>query len=83
MSGIKIGNGAVVANNSHVVKNVDDYCIVGGNPAKLIKKRFSDEEIKKLLKLEWWKLDDKIINEISPLLCSSNLDGLFKHFNII
>jgi virginiamycin A acetyltransferase len=53
MSGVTIGDGAVIANNSHVVKNVEPYTLVGGNPAKLIKYRFSKEQIEKLLKIKW------------------------------
>lgn len=51
MSGVTIGDGAVIANNSHVVKNVEPYSLVGGNPAKLIKYRFSQEQIKNYYKL--------------------------------
>ena len=82
MSGVKIGDGAILANNSHVVKDVEPYTMVGGNPAKVIKKRFSDEVIEKLLILKWWEMDDKTINEITPLLCSPNLDELFNRFNL-
>lgn len=52
--GIQIGTGAIVAAGSVVVKDVPPYAIVGGNPAKIIKYRFSDEQIKSLLALEWW-----------------------------
>ena len=73
MSGIKIGDGAVLANNSHVVKDVEPYSIVGGNPAKLIKYRFDKDVIEKLLEIKWWDLSDDKINELSPLLCSENI----------
>lgn len=56
-SGVTISNGAIVAANSCVVKNVGPYEIVGGNPAKVIKKRFSDNLIERLLKSEWWNYD--------------------------
>ena len=82
MSGVKIGDGAVIANNSHIVKDIEPYSMVGGNPGKLIKKRFSDEVIEKLLTLKWWEMDDNTINEITPLLCSPNLDELFNRFNL-
>ena len=78
MSGVIIGDGAVIANNSHVVKNVEPYTIVGGNPAKPIRKRFDDETITKLLKLKWWDFEDNEINKILPILCSSNLNELFE-----
>ena len=74
MSGITIGDGAVIANNSHVVKNVESYSIIGGNPAKLIKYRFTNEQIEKLLKIKWWYWDDKKINEKTSLLCNNNID---------
>jgi acetyltransferase-like isoleucine patch superfamily enzyme len=70
MSGVTIGDGAVIAANSHVVKDVGPYEIVGGNPAKFIKKRFSDEIINLLLELRWWELPDNQIREITQKLCS-------------
>jgi virginiamycin A acetyltransferase len=54
MSGVTIGNGAVVAALSVVTKDVPPYAIVGGNPAKIIKYRFSEEQIEKLLLIKWW-----------------------------
>ena len=75
MSGVTIGDGAVIANNSHVVKNVEPYSLVGGNPARLIKYRFSPEQIEKLLKIKWWYWDDNKINEFTPLLCNNNIDA--------
>jgi len=74
MSGVKIGDGAVIANNSHVVKDVEPYTIVGGNPAKPIRKRFSDEVINKLLELKWWEWEDSKINLAAPYLCSPNIE---------
>jgi acetyltransferase-like isoleucine patch superfamily enzyme len=76
MSGVTIGNGAVVAANSVVTKDVPDYCIVAGNPAKVVKKRFTDEQITELLQNPWWELSDKEIEPLIPLLCSNNIDGL-------
>jgi len=73
MSGITIGDGSVIANNSHVVKNVEPYTIIGGNPAKLIRYRFSEQQIEKLLEIKWWNWDDEKINKFSPLLCN-NID---------
>jgi len=54
LSGVTIGDGAVVAAGSVVTKDVPPYAIVGGNPAKFIKKRFSDETIAAMLKIRWW-----------------------------
>lgn len=57
MEGITIGDGAVVAAGAIVTKNVPPYAIVGGVPAKVIKYRFDEETIKKLLELKWWEKD--------------------------
>ena len=56
-----IGDGAVIASDSVVVKNVPPYAIVGGNPAKIIKYRFPEKIIEALLRIKWWEWDlDKI-----------------------
>jgi serine acetyltransferase len=68
MSGVKVNNGAVIAANSHVIKNVEPYEVVGGNPARHIKFRFKDEIIKELLELKWWELSNSDIKNISHLL---------------
>jgi len=75
MSGVTIGDGCVIANNSHVIKNAKPYSLIGGNPAKFIKFRFTEKQIESLLHIKWWDLDKDIINTISPLLCSDNIDN--------
>ena len=68
MAGVTIGDGAIIATNSTVIKDVEPYSIVGGNPAKEIKKRFSDETIAKLLELQWWNWDiEKITANVQHL----------------
>lgn len=54
LGGVTIGDGAVVGAGSVVTKNVEPYSIVAGNPAKTIRKRFGDETINELLKIQWW-----------------------------
>ena len=81
MSGVTIGDGAVIANNSHVVKNVEPYSLVGGNPAKLIKYRFTSEQIEKLLVIKWWFWDDAKINRFTKLLCNNNIDTFIEAAN--
>jgi len=76
MAGVTIGDGAIIATNSTVVKDVEPYSIVGGNPAKEIKKRFSDEEIAKLLALKWWDKDLEWISENVSKLTGMDIDGL-------
>jgi len=68
MAGIKIGDGAIIGTNSTVVKDVEPYTIVGGNPAKEIRKRFEKKTIDTLLELQWWNWDiEKITNNIQKL----------------
>jgi len=74
MMGIQIGDGAIIAANSHVVKDVEPYSIVGGNPAKVLKKRFTDEQIQKLLEIKWWDWTEEKINEALPYLCNPDID---------
>ncbi|USA52082.1 CatB-related O-acetyltransferase [Acinetobacter sp. C32I] len=58
-SDINIGDGAIIASNSIVTKDVPPYMIVGGNPAKIIRPRFSDDIIEKLIDLKWWRFHKK------------------------
>ncbi len=80
-SGVKIGDGAVVAGNSVVVRDVDPYSVCGGVPAKMIKKRFENEEIKKLLLIKWWDWELEKIKKSVPLLCSDNVKDFINEFS--
>jgi acetyltransferase-like isoleucine patch superfamily enzyme len=80
MSGVNISDGSILASNSHINKDVGPYEVWGGNPARFIKKRFTDEQITKLLEIKWWNLDDNKINEILPYICSNNIDEFIKIF---
>ncbi|RXJ68255.1 type B chloramphenicol O-acetyltransferase [Halarcobacter ebronensis] len=79
MAGVKIGDGAVIGSRALITKDVEPYTIVGGNPAKTIKKRFSEDEISMLLEMSWWDWSLDKIKEAMPLLCSSDIVSLY-HF---
>ncbi|WP_224488618.1 CatB-related O-acetyltransferase [Robertkochia flava] len=72
MPGVTIGDGAIIAANSNVTKDVPPYTVVGGNPAQEIRKRFPEEKIRKLLEIRWWDWDiDKITRNIQHLTGNS------------
>lgn len=76
MPGVKIGDGAIVAAKSVVTGDVPAYAIVGGNPAKLIRKRFSDEVIETLLEIAWWNWDSEKITRNLEQIVAADLDAL-------
>lgn len=76
MAGVTIGDGAIIATNSTVIKDVEPYSIVGGNPAIEIKKRFSIDQIERLLQLKWWEWDIAKITENIQYLTDSDIDKL-------
>ena len=81
LSGVTIGDGAVIGSRALVAKNVEPYSIVGGNPAKEIKKRFDQEIIEQLLKIKWWEWDDQKISENVSFLCSENIQDFISKFS--
>lgn len=74
MPGVKIGDGAIIAAYSVVVKDVPAYTVFGGNPAKLIKLRFDEELTGLLLRFRWWDLPPEMLIDILPILCDPNLE---------
>ncbi|MGO4958319.1 CatB-related O-acetyltransferase [Luteococcus sp. Sow4_B9] len=76
VSGVTIGDGAIVAAGSLVVKDVPPYTICGGNPAKPLRSRFPQEIVDELLELRWWDLPDETIRGLIPVLSGSDTDAL-------
>lgn len=82
MNGVTIGDGAIVATGAIVTKDVPPYAIVGGMPAKVIKYRFPQEMIDRLLEIQWWNLPDEEISKIIELFHRPNptLDDINEFF---
>lgn len=76
MPGVIIGDGAIIGTHSVVTKDIEPYSVVGGNPAKLIRKRFSDEQIERLEQLAWWNWSIEQITAYLPLIVSGDIDKL-------
>jgi chloramphenicol O-acetyltransferase type B len=78
ISGVHIGDGAIIGTSAIVVQDVPDYAIVFGNPAKVIRYRFSSEIIASLLKIAWWNWEDEKIVEFLPLLLNPDISEFIR-----
>lgn len=76
MPGVKIGDGAIIAAKSVVTKDVQPYSIVGGNPAQLIRQRFSDDIINVLLDIAWWNWDIEKITRNLEIIVGADIEAL-------
>jgi len=74
MSGVHIGDGAVIGARSVVTKDVPPYSIAAGNPTRIVKKRFDNVVISRLLELKWWNWDDVKIEKYLPMLLNDRID---------
>jgi virginiamycin A acetyltransferase len=73
LSGVRIGDGAVIGAHSVVTHDVEPYTVTAGNPARAVRKRFDQETIDKLIKIHWWDWEFQRVKENLPLLLSDNL----------
>lgn len=81
LSGVTIGDGAIIAANSLVTKDIPPYAIAMGSPAKVVKYRFDEDTIEKLLEIKWWDFEDEEIIKIIPLLQSDNMEEFLKQYS--
>ena len=80
LSGVTVGDGAVIAARSVVTKPVPPYSIVGGNPARLLKYRFGQDQIAALLRIRWWDWPIEKIRDAWPLLLSGDIDAFIRKY---
>lgn len=80
MPGVRIGSGAIIAAQSLVVKDVEPYTIVGGNPARCLKQRFDQNTIDELLTIAWWDWDREKISRNLEAIVSADINTLKTSF---
>lgn len=81
LGGVKIGDGAVIGSGTVVTKDVEPYSIVAGNPARVIRKRFSDDMIDKIQKSKWWEMPIEVIS--SNYMLFTNNDSFLNNYDKI
>ncbi|WP_442920484.1 CatB-related O-acetyltransferase [Methanobrevibacter sp.] len=81
LSGTKINDGSIIGANSIVTKDVPPYAIVAGNPAKIIRYRFNNEIIEKLLEIKWWNFKEEELIKVIPLLQSNDIKEFLLKYN--
>ena len=83
LPGVHVGDGCIIGANSVVGSDIPPYSVVVGNPAKVIRKRFDDETIELLEKLEWWNKSEKQIQKLVPILSNGDIDYVKKELKAI
>lgn len=80
MSGVKVGDGAIIASRAVVTKDVEPYAVVGSNPAKHIRYRFGQDEIAMLQEMQWWSWSEVHIKSAMALICSADIPALYAYW---
>lgn len=78
MAGVTIGDGAVIGTRAVVTKDVEPYSIVGGVPAKEIRKRFAPDVIERIRALQWWNWQEEKIRKTISMIQSGDIEALEK-----
>ena len=79
ISGVQIGDGAIIGTRAVVTKDVPPYTVVGGVPAKEIRKRYDEETIAKLQQIQWWDWPFDKIQKFLPFIMNGNVDKLVRN----
>ena len=79
LSGVTIGDGAIIGACSVVTRDVPPYGVCVGNPGRVVRKRFADDTIERLLQLRWWDWDDERVAGMADVLLSGNVEALLQH----
>lgn len=80
MPGVRVGHGAMIGSRALVTKHVEPYTIVGGNPARPIRRRFADDAVALLLEMAWWDWPLERIRDAMPLLCVGEVSALHRYW---
>lgn len=83
LSGVSIGDGCIIGANAVVTKDIEPYSIVGGVPARVLRKRFDDETIQKLEEMQWWDWEKEYLYDAITLLQSNSVEGLWKYYKSV
>jgi len=76
LSGVRIGDGAIIGAEAVVARDIPPYAVVVGNPARVVRSRFSEADIERLLKLQWWHWDEARVRRHLPLICAGDVPAL-------
>jgi virginiamycin A acetyltransferase len=80
LGGATIGDGAIIGARAVIAGNVPPYAIVIGNPAKVLRYRFTAGQIRNLLNIKWWEWSDEKVNQNVELICGNNIDEFIQKF---